>query len=308
MVGENKFKTILRKMNDNSDKGQERNVSLSSSGVARNRVSKYNRERNSRKRGNNNEVKPTIINKIIGYFNASENINNDSLEDIKSRFKTSGGVEMLKRKLSSNPDSRQKSVLIGDTDKVHQITGGFRDNKESNFFSEKTNDENDIILKLIKKQQQLEQNLLNLKKDHEELKNEMCLLKQQHSEKNYIDMSLIKEKRKMNNLHSSDPILQPDESKINNSNIKKRDLRLMSFENLSPIKRQDSVFAKEAANTSKDNRTFETGNQRGNAITSSPSKSYRNKNNNVNQMLQEAEDEDDWRLREEDSVSSDILD
>ncbi|OBA28194.1 hypothetical protein HANVADRAFT_96946 [Hanseniaspora valbyensis NRRL Y-1626] len=324
MSNNNKFKSILSKMNvddvsnDLNEKRSYHSSKLASNAENRYRVNKYNNKKKRVIKRNTNGDKPTIINKIIGYFNTgndkntnTEN-NNDSLVDIKSRFNNFNKIETLKGKLSSTSSVKNNSILNNNnlTPKRANI---FQTSNESKYRVqpiklEDTNDntKDDIVYKLINKQQQLQQDLDTMKSEFEDLKNELFLLKQQQNSNSFIDLSLIKEKRKMNNIQSSDPILQPEDVN-SNSNIRKPTLKLMSFDKLSPIKRQDSTFRKETKNITKDNRSFDNGvnNKKGNAITSSPSKSYRN--SNINKLLEDNSDEDDWRLREEDSVSIDDL-
>lgn len=318
MGNNNKFKTILSKMNVEED-GKATSSILADKANSRHRVNKYRTKRTKRPTREHKNSKASFVNRIIGYFNGNESNRqsdydkeSDSLFGIKSRFENSKDLEALKDKLSTTPREKKAGLL---KDERPNPRGTRILNLEQNFGTT-TRDkapwqmhsslEDDIIYKLINKQQQLQQEIDNLRGVCEDLKNEMILLKQENSSNNFVDLSLIKEKRKMNNLHSSDPVLNPEDT-TPSSNIKKPSLKSMSFEKLSPIKRQDSTLKKDY-NLAEDKRNFDSAinHNKGNAITSSPSKSYRSKNSNLNNLLEEIDDkdeDDDWRLREEDSVS-----
>ena len=322
-INQKKLKAILSKMNVEDDTA---NVPSSSNKVkqsiltddnkikARNRyrVQKVNKA-SKRKQ----QPPPSFISKVFSFFSSNDTKNEgnnveESLYDIKSRFKNQDEVQSIKKKLITTGSNKStKRTLVGDS-----IFNSKGKNYYKTSLPEKPKQQESInpltLQQLTNKLMEYEKTINTLEKAVSDMSNELTLMQQQHKNNTgFVDMSLIKEKRKINNLQYSDPVMQFEEKSNNNINDspKKKHVKLMAFDKLSPIKRQNTFLDRESNILNGSPKG--TDKKRGNAITSSPTKAYNGdkvENSNITRLLRNEQNKDDesydWRQIEEDSISS----
>ncbi|KAL6951513.1 hypothetical protein ACO0OE_000021 [Hanseniaspora uvarum] len=296
-------------------------------GKARHRVQKLNKVNKTK------QQKSSIfsISKVLKFFFSNDankdNSADETLYDIQSRFQNQDKVKTIKKKLVNNSNKSTKSTFVDDSvfssSKRPLVDDSIFNSKGKNYYKtslfrkpQKEEEVDPITLKqLTNKLLEYEKTISLLEKAVSDMSNEVTLMQQQHKYNNgFVDMSLIKEKRKINNLQSSDPIMQFEENSNNNINDslkKKKHGSIIAFDKLSPIKRQNTFLSAERDSNILDGSPKGTDKKRGNAITSSPTKAYKAdklSNSNITRLLRNEHNKDDdsydWRQIEEDSISS----
>lgn len=324
-INQNKLKAILAKMNveddttnvpSSSKKIKKSKLSDDNKIKARNRyrVQKVNKASKRKQQPNST----SLISKVFSFFSNNESKNEgnnveESLYDIKSRFKNQDEVQSIKKRLITTGSNKStKSTFVDDS---------IFNSKGKNFYKtslpEQPKQQESInpltLQQLTNKLLEYEKTINTLEKAVSDMSNELTLMQQQHKNNTgFVDMSLIKEKRKINNLQSSDPVMQFEENSNNNINDslkKKKHGSIMAFDRLSPIKRQNTFLERESNILNGSPKGADK--KRGNAITSSPTKAYKGdkvSNSNITRLLRKEQNKDDesydWRQIEEDSISS----
>lgn len=312
---QNKLKSILSKMNVDDSKVSSKRSKLDEKRM--NARNKYKVQKSNRVSKKKRQQPPSIMNKIIRFFTSGDNkkeyqSGDDSLYDIQSRFHNQDQVKSIKRKLTSASNKSTKSTYVDDS--LFNFKG--KNYYKTALPKSPSKEESPLTLRqLSDKLLEYEKTISLLEKKVSDMSNEVTLMQQQHKQNNgFVDMSLIEEKRKINNLQSSDPMVDFDDNSNSNinDNLRKRNKHgnIMAFDKLSPIKRQNTFLGPER-NSVLDASPKESGKGKANAITSSPTKTYKgNKlsNTNITRLLRnennKSEDSYDWRQIEEDSISS----
>lgn len=311
---QNKFKSILSRMNVDDNKVLSKRSKLDEKRM--NPRNKYKIQKLNRVGKKKRQQQPSIINKIIGFFTSGDSqkefqSGDDSLRDIQSRFHNQDQVKSIKRKLTSASTKSTKSTYVDDS--LFNFKG--KNYYKTTLPKSPSQEESPLTLRqLSDKLLEYEKTISLLEKKVSDMSNEVALMQQQHKQDNgFVDMSLIEEKRKINNLQSSDLLMDFENSNSNiNDSLRKRNKHgnIMAFDKLSPIKRQNTFLGPERTSVL-DVSPKETGKGKANAITSSPTKKYKgNKlsNTNITRLLRNennnSEDSYDWRQIEEDSISS----
>ncbi|SGZ40901.1 uncharacterized protein HGUI_03101 [Hanseniaspora guilliermondii] len=318
---QNKFKSILSKMNVD-DKKTTNKMSSKRSKLDDKRMSarnKYKIQKSNRVIKKKRQQQPSILNRVIGFFTSGDTnkeyeTGDDSLYDIQSRFRNQEQVQSIKRKLTSSSNKPTKSTYVDDS--IFNFKGK-NYYKTALLKNTPKEDESPLTLRqLYDKLLEYEKTISLLEKKVSDMSNEVTLMQQQHKQNNgFVDMSLIKEKRKINNLQSSDPVIDFDDNNNSNinDNLKKKNKHgdIRTFDKLSPIKRQNTFLGQERDSNILEASPKESAKRKANAITSSPTKTYKgNKlsNTNITRLLRnennKSEDSYDWRQIEEDSISS----